>query len=101
MSISVPNLTETKESKTLVFSWSISDNDDKEKAKNAKMMTERLAKKRSKIVIYEKTRLGCFYVTAILSWGWGWVDVDIETEADLRLGLMLGWDDVESKFSWN
>ena len=50
---------------------------------------------------YERTRFGCFYVTAILSWGWGWVDVDIETEADLRLGLMLGWDDVETKFSWN
>ena len=47
------------------------------------------------------TRLGCFYVTPILSWGWGWVDVDIETEADLQLGLMLGWDDVEQKFSWN
>ena len=47
------------------------------------------------------TRLGCFYVTAILSWGWGLVDVDIETEADMRLGLMLGWDDVELKFSWN
>ena len=49
ISISVPNLAETKESKTPVFSRSISDNDEKEKAKNAKM-TERLAKKREKLL---------------------------------------------------
>ena len=36
------------------------------------------------------TRLGCFYVTAILSWGW--VEFEIETEVDLRLRLKWGWD---------
>ena len=48
-------------------------------------------------------RLGCLYVTAILSWGWGWgwVEVDIETEVDSILRLKLCWDEVESKFSWN
>ena len=32
------------------------------------------------------TRLGCFYVTAILSWdyGWGWVEVDVEAEDGMR-----------------
>ena len=45
------------------------------------------------------TRLGCFYVTAILSWGW--VDVDIEAEVDLNLRLKWGWDEIESKFSLN
>ena len=40
------------------------------------------------------TRLGCFYVTAILSWGnaWGWVEVDIEAEVDLK----WGWDEIVS-----
>ena len=38
-------------------------------------------------------RLGCFYVTAILSLGydWGWVEVDIEAVVDMRLSLKLGW----------
>ena len=38
------------------------------------------------------TRLGCFYVTAILSWGygWGWV----EAEVDLSLRLKWGWDEI-------
>ena len=31
------------------------------------------------------TRLGCFYVTAIMSWGWRWVEVDIEVEVEMRL----------------
>ena len=37
------------------------------------------------------TRLGCFYVKAILSWGygWGWVEVDIETEVEMRLSQSL------------
>ena len=46
-----------------------------------------------------RTRLGCFYVTAILSWGYGW---------GLYWGwgwfepkLKWGWDEIESKFSWN
>ena len=45
------------------------------------------------------TRLGCFYVTAILSWGygWGWV----EAEVDLHLRLKWDWDEIEWKFSWN
>ena len=49
------------------------------------------------------TRLGCFYVTAILSWGygwgygWGWV----EAEVDLNLRLKWDWDEIEWKFSWN
>ena len=44
------------------------------------------------------TRLGCFYVTAILSWGYGWVGVDIEAEVEMRLSQSL----VEIKFrlSW-
>ena len=39
-----------------------------------------------------RTRLGCFYVTAILSWGygWGWV----EAEVDLNLRLKWGWDEI-------
>ena len=67
-----------------------------------------------------KTRLGCFYVTAILGWGWGWgwvkvmVDVQLRlklrlswgygwgwVEVELRLGWGSGWDEVESKLSWN
>ena len=49
--------------------------------------------------IVEKTRLGCFYVTAILSWcyGCGW----LEAEVDLSLRLKWGWDEIEWKFSWN
>ena len=45
-----------------------------------------------------ETRLGCFYVTAILSWGygWGWIEVDIEAEVDLK----WGWDKIVPKFSW-
>ena len=52
--------------------------------------------------IKTNTRLGCFYVTAILSWGygWGWIEVDIEAEVDLNLRLKWGWDEIESKFSW-
>ena len=47
--------------------------------------------------------MGCFYVTAILSWGsgWGWVEVDIEAEVNLRLRLKWGWDEFEWRFSWN
>ena len=43
------------------------------------------------------TRLGYFYVTAILSWGYGWgsVEVDIEHEVDLNLRLKWGWDEIE------
>ena len=54
------------------------------------------------LAILNKTRLGCFYVTAILSWGygWGWVEVDIEAEVDLNLRLKWGWDEIESNFSW-
>ena len=42
------------------------------------------------------TRLGCFYVTATMSWGkgWGWVEVDIEAEVNLRLRLKWGWVEV-------
>ena len=35
------------------------------------------------------TRLGCFYVTAILSWGYGWGWFEPEVEIRLR------WDWVE------
>ena len=44
------------------------------------------------------TRLGCFYVTAILSWGygWGWIEDDIEAEVDLKfepeVEMRLRWD---------
>ena len=46
---------------------------------------------------FKITSLGCFYVTAILSWGygWGWV------EADLHLRLKWDWDEIEWKFGWN
>ena len=48
------------------------------------------------------TRLGCFYVTAILSWGygWGWFEVDIEAEVDLNLRLKWSWYEIELKFNW-
>ena len=38
----------------------------------------------------KETRLGCFYVAAIFSWGygWGWVEVD------LNLRLKWGWDEI-------
>ena len=56
-----------------------------------------------------ETRLGCFYVTAILSWGygWGWIEDDIEAEVDLKfepeveMRLRWDWDQIESKFSLN
>ena len=48
-SISVPNLSNTKNGKTPVFSRSISDNEEKEKTKNSKM-ADRLAKKREKLL---------------------------------------------------
>ena len=45
------------------------------------------------------TRLGCFYVTAILRWGygWGWVKVDIKAEVEVRLSRSL----VEFELSWS
>ena len=43
--------------------------------------------------------MGCFYVTAILSWGYGWRWV--EAEVDLNLRLKWGWDEIEWKFSWS
>ena len=36
-------------------------------------------------------RLGCFYVTALLSWGCGWVKVEIEAQAEVDLRLRLKW----------
>ena len=47
------------------------------------------------------TRLGCFYVTAIYSWGygWGWVEVDIDAKVDLNLRLKWGWDEIEMRLS--
>ena len=43
-----------------------------------------------------QTRLGCFYVTAILSWGYGWGWVDwywgwgwFEPEVEMRLSQSL------------
>ena len=51
--------------------------------------------------IIDKARLGCFYVTAILSWGYGWFEVDIKDEVDLHLRLNWGWNEIDSKFSWN
>ena len=44
------------------------------------------------------TRLGCFYATAILSWGWGWVEVDFEAEVEMR--LRWGWIELKLKLSW-
>ena len=42
--------------------------------------------------------MGCFYVTAILSWGygWGWVKVDIEAEVEMS----LTWSLVEIELNW-
>ena len=49
ISISVPNLSDTRNGRIPVFSRSISDNEEKEKTKNSKM-AERLAKKREKLL---------------------------------------------------
>ena len=55
---------------------------------------------------YGATRLGCFYVTAILSWGngWGWAEVDIEAEVELsslvEIYLRLSWVGVEISWHW-
>ena len=50
------------------------------------------------------TRLGCFYVTAILSWGCGWVEFDIEAESwngvELRLRLRWGWVELGLSLGW-
>ena len=60
-------------------------------------------------------KLGCFYVTAILSSGW--VEVEIEVELELRLiwvgvwseigvrlslgwGWDCGWDDIQLRLVW-
>ena len=50
----------------------------------------------------KRTRLSCFYVTAILSWGygWGWVEVDIEAEVDLNLRLKWGRDELKLSWGW-
>ena len=54
-----------------------------------------------------ETRLVCFYVTAILSWGygWGWAVADIEAKVEVRLTLTWGWFEVNvefgMKFSWS
>ena len=47
------------------------------------------------------TRLGCFYVTAILSWGWDWSWGWFELEVEVRLNWCWGWDEVKLKFSWS
>ena len=44
-----------------------------------------------------ETRLGCFYVTAILSSHW--VEVMVEDELRLRLIWTWGWNEVEMRFS--
>ena len=53
-----------------------------------------------------KTRLGSFYVTAILSWGYGWGWVDwywgwgwFEPEVEMRLSRSLV--ELELRFSWD
>ena len=55
--------------------------------------------KLQKANIFE-TRLGCFYVTAILSWGygWGWAEADIEAEAELKLTWTWVWFEVKVGF---
>ena len=66
---------------------------------------------------YIYTRLGCFYVTATLSWGWvefeidlrliwarDWIEVEVEMSVSWNLvefELRLSWDEVELKFSWS
>ena len=50
-----------------------------------------------------KTILGCFYVTAILSWGWngnwGWFELEVEVWLNWCWGW--GWDEDKLKFSWS
>ena len=59
------------------------------------------------------TRLGCFYITAILSsgWGWGlvenvtdlacgWSEVELGLTLTLRLRLKSSWSLVEVELSW-
>ena len=47
-------------------------------------------------------RLGCFYVTAILSWGysWVWVEDEVEAEVDLRLTWTKVWFEVNLSWGW-
>ena len=73
--------------------YKMSGNQDKEKVESKTVQMEYVWP------IYEKiqeTRLGCFYVTAILSWGYGWGWFEVE----LNLRLKWGWYEIESKFSW-
>ena len=52
-----------------------------------------------------KTRLGCFYVTAILSWGYGlgWVEAEVEIRFSgsfVEIELRLSWVGVEISWHW-
>ena len=46
--------------------------------------------------------LGCFYVTAILSWGWywGWGWNEVEMSSLVEIYLRLSWVGVEISWHW-
>ena len=52
---------------------------------------------------YNITRLGCFYVTAMLSWDWSWCWFEFEVEVRLNWGWgwEWGWYEVKLKFCWS
>ena len=51
----------------------------------------------------EVTRLGCFYVTAMLSWGCGWFETEVEMTFSgglVEIELRLIWVGVEISWHW-
>ena len=36
--------------------------------------------------------MGCFYVTAILSWGWDWFEPEVESKFSWNWVEILSWD---------
>ena len=54
-----------------------------------------------------RLRLGCFYVTVILSsdwgcdWGWGWFETEFEVRLSWGWDWGWCWDKVKLKFSWS
>ena len=51
----------------------------------------------------QRTRLGCFYVTAMLSWGCGWFETEVEMRFSgglVEIELRLSWVGVEISWHW-
>ena len=51
------------------------------------------------ICFMHHTRLGCFYVTAILTWGWGLVEVEVEVEVEVDVEIRLKLS-LKLRLSW-